>query len=543
MRRCLTRFRAAACSALVVASGAVGVGRRRAPAPRPRRHARQRGLRVRERELPRLDRRHARCARPIVAMATTADGKGYWQVAADGGIFSFNAPFYGALAGWPLAQPVVGMTATPSGSRLLDRHRRRIGVPLRRRASRTARSSAVHLNAPIKALDRRARRARATGSTRPTAACSRSAPRASTARRARCASTRRSSAWRRRRAGNGYWLVASDGGIFSFGDAHFYGSTGAMHLNAPVVGMARDGSGNGYWLAGADGGVFTFGDAHFKGSAAGQVAGQPARRAARRHARRQRLPHAGAARTSPDVGLMGLGATRPGRHRRPEPAHRHGLLAARARTASSTTTCSRPSTRSRRRTACRAPARSTRPTQAKFRTATRPRAAVDARFDDRDRQDPPDPARRHERRGPVHVQRVDRLRSPVHARRRAATPRTRPKACSRSSARSTGPTTARSARCGGPKYFTWSGIAVHGYTSVPPYPASHGCTRVSNDRDELDLGEQHHADRHDGLGLLISARAPRPARVSKRSTVVSSCTSTCCRAAGGPGSSGGTATR
>ena len=31
-----------------------------------------------------------------------------------------------------------------------------------------------------------------------------------------------------------------------------------------------------------------------------------------------------------------------------------------------------------------------------------------------------------------------------------------------------------------PKYFTWSGIAIHGYTSVPPYPASHGCTRVSN---------------------------------------------------------------
>jgi peptidoglycan hydrolase-like protein with peptidoglycan-binding domain len=32
-----------------------------------------------------------------------------------------------------------------------------------------------------------------------------------------------------------------------------------------------------------------------------------------------------------------------------------------------------------------------------------------------------------------------------------------------------------------PKYFTWTGIAVHGYTSVPPYPASHGCARVSMD--------------------------------------------------------------
>ena len=38
--------------------------------------------------------------------------------------------------------------------------------------------------------------------------------------------------------GHGYWLVASDGGIFSFGDALFEGSTGALTLNQPVVGMA-----------------------------------------------------------------------------------------------------------------------------------------------------------------------------------------------------------------------------------------------------------------------------------------------------------------
>ena len=31
-----------------------------------------------------------------------------------------------------------------------------------------------------------------------------------------------------------------------------------------------------------------------------------------------------------------------------------------------------------------------------------------------------------------------------------------------------------------PKYFTNTGIAVHGYTDVPPYPASHGCVRVSD---------------------------------------------------------------
>jgi lipoprotein-anchoring transpeptidase ErfK/SrfK len=46
-----------------------------------------------------------------------------------------------------------------------------------------------------------------------------------------------------------------------------------------------------------------------------------------------------------------------------------------------------------------------------------------------------------------------------------------------------------------PKYFTWQGHAIHGYTSVPPYPASHGCVRVSNtamnwlwDSNTLPLG-------------------------------------------------------
>jgi hypothetical protein len=66
--------------------------------------------------------------------------------------------------------------------------------------------------------------------------------------------------------GGGYWEVASDGGIFSFGDAPFYGSTGAIHLNQPIVGMASTPDGKGYWLVARDGGIFTFGDANFYGS-------------------------------------------------------------------------------------------------------------------------------------------------------------------------------------------------------------------------------------------------------------------------------------
>jgi hypothetical protein len=59
-------------------------------------------------------------------------------------------------------------------------------------------------------------------------------------------------------------LVASDGGIFTFGDAQFFGSTGAMHLSAPIDGMAP--SATGYWLMGEDGSVYTFGNTASGGS-------------------------------------------------------------------------------------------------------------------------------------------------------------------------------------------------------------------------------------------------------------------------------------
>jgi len=75
-------------------------------------------------------------------------------------------------------------------------------------------------------------------------------------------------------ATGGYWLVASNGGVFSFG-APFFGSTGALSLRAPIVGMAATVDGGGYWLVGADGGVFCFGDAPFFGSTGGTTLRQP----------------------------------------------------------------------------------------------------------------------------------------------------------------------------------------------------------------------------------------------------------------------------
>jgi hypothetical protein len=79
---------------------------------------------------------------------------------------------------------------------------------------------------------------------------------------------------------NGYWLDASDGGVFSFGDTQFYGSmpglgfnpagSGKPHsLNAPIVGMVPSHDDGGYFMVAADGGVFAFGDATFAGSCPG----------------------------------------------------------------------------------------------------------------------------------------------------------------------------------------------------------------------------------------------------------------------------------
>ncbi len=133
----------------------------------------------------------------FVAMATSPDDAGYWAADPVGGVFSFGDAVYQGSAGQlnpllppggsnslDLVQPIVAMAATPDGE--------------------------------------------------------------------------------------GYWLVAADGGVFSFGDAPYEGSTGGLVLVAPIVSVAPTPDGEGYWLVAADGGVFSFGDAAFYGSAAGK---------------------------------------------------------------------------------------------------------------------------------------------------------------------------------------------------------------------------------------------------------------------------------
>ena len=169
---------------------------------------------------------------PAAPQAAASTG-GYWLVAADGGVFAFgDAGFHGSTGGMRLNQP--------------DRRHGRHPAP-----------------------------AAATGSSPPTAASSPSATPASTAPPAPSGSTSPSSAWPPPPPAHGYWLVASDGGIFAFGDARFHGSTGAISLNQPIVGMAATPTGHGYWLVASDGGIFAFGDARFHGSTGGKPLNQP----------------------------------------------------------------------------------------------------------------------------------------------------------------------------------------------------------------------------------------------------------------------------
>ncbi|MEO7836452.1 MAG: L,D-transpeptidase family protein [Acidimicrobiales bacterium] len=163
---------------------------------------------------------------PVVALVPTTSGRGYWLVAADGGVFAFgDAPFAGSTGNIVLNQPVVGGAAARGGYLTVARDG---GIFAFGTAPFLGSTGGLTLNRPVVAM----------------------------------ASTP---------SGNGYWLVAADGGIFAFGDAPFLGSTGGLALNQPVVAMASTPSGRGYWLAAADGGLFAFGDAVSVGSAVGAV--------------------------------------------------------------------------------------------------------------------------------------------------------------------------------------------------------------------------------------------------------------------------------
>jgi len=209
---------------------------------------------------------------PVVGMGADPFTGGYWMVARDGGIFAFNAPFFGSEGGMPLNQPVVGMAADPltGGYWMVASD----GGVFSFNAPFFGSTGAIHLNQPVVGMaatpdgggywmvarDGGVFSFGDAGFFGSTGAIQLNQPIVG------MASTTH---------GHGYWLVASDGGVFSFGDAGFFGSTGAIHLNQPVVGMAATPDGKGYWMDASDGGIFAFGDAQFLGSMGGVRLNQP----------------------------------------------------------------------------------------------------------------------------------------------------------------------------------------------------------------------------------------------------------------------------
>jgi myo-inositol-hexaphosphate 3-phosphohydrolase len=75
--------------------------------------------------------------------------------------------------------------------------------------------------------------------------------------------------------GGGYWLVTARGTVLRFGNAGDHGDLTGIAINRPIVGMASTPTGGGYWLVASDGGVFAFGDAGFFGSMGGTPLNKP----------------------------------------------------------------------------------------------------------------------------------------------------------------------------------------------------------------------------------------------------------------------------
>ena len=139
--------------------------------------------------------------------------------------------------------------ADPDRPRLLARRSRRRHLLVRQRALLRFHGRTAVVRVRWSASPR-PRPAAATGSSRPTAGSSASATRAfhGSTGGIHLVSPIVGMTPRRPTA-RGYWLVASDGGVFAF-DARFFGSTGAMRLNSPIVGMLATRTGRGYWLVG-----------------------------------------------------------------------------------------------------------------------------------------------------------------------------------------------------------------------------------------------------------------------------------------------------
>jgi hypothetical protein len=166
-------------------------------------------------------------AAPIVAMAATPDGEGYWLLGAGGSVFTYgDAKYFGSAGASRLNAPIVAMAATPDGQ----------GYWL------VAADGSVFTYGDARYY----RPATSGGPPDPIVGF---APTPD---------------------GGGYWMVTTHGAVYAYGDARYYGSLGATDLhNIPVVAIASSYDGRGYWIVQGGGEVVPYGDAPRFGSMRG----------------------------------------------------------------------------------------------------------------------------------------------------------------------------------------------------------------------------------------------------------------------------------
>jgi len=221
------------------------------------------------------------------AVAASPPMPGYWLAAADGGVFAFNAPFYGSGALHPGAPGICSfnpqppsmlagglgcsaVAATPSGNGYWILNAYKLAFPFGQSGPSPACTS---LNGAMGRWTGIASSSSgagywATSSNGAVLGCGDApSPFGDLSSLPLNAPIVGMAATPDRK---GYWLAAADGGVFSFGDTPFEGSMGGTYLNAAAVAMAATPDGNGYWLATADGGIFSFGSAPFEGSMGGR---------------------------------------------------------------------------------------------------------------------------------------------------------------------------------------------------------------------------------------------------------------------------------
>ncbi len=192
-------------------------------------------------------------AAPIVQIVSTPDGEGYWLVAADGGVFAYgDAAYEGSAAGLEINAPIVGMAASVDGKGywLVAADGGVFALGDAAFLGSLAGAPASSGSAPLTGL-----LGLPTGSAAGTPGAA-PTPTPATSQVVGIAADP---------ASDGYWLVTAGGTVTGFGAPNLGPETGTFPVDT-VVGITASPGGKGYWEVTRSGGVYAYGAAPFHGS-------------------------------------------------------------------------------------------------------------------------------------------------------------------------------------------------------------------------------------------------------------------------------------